>query len=39
MTTFDDRTPEDDELCPMCAGDGIVELSECGPSEWGEDTF
>lgn len=29
----------DDECCPMCGGDGVVMLSECGPSEWGEDCF
>jgi hypothetical protein len=23
----------------MCGGDGVVELADCGPSEWGEDCF
>lgn len=32
--------PEDqDDICNMCGGDGVVMLSDCGPSEWGEDCF
>lgn len=34
-TDYDD----DDETCGRCGGDGWVMLSECGPSEWGEDCF
>lgn len=30
---------EEDDYCPMCGGDGVVMLSDCGPSEWGEDCF
>lgn len=30
---------DDDDCCQMCGGDGVVMLSECGPSEWGEDCF
>ena len=30
---------DDEDCCPMCGGDGVVMLSECGPSEWGEDCF
>ena len=30
---------DDDDCCSMCGGDGVVMLSECGPSEWGEDCF
>ena len=29
----------DDGVCPQCGGDGVIMLSEAGPSEWGEDTF
>ena len=29
----------DDDYCSMCGGDGVVMLSDCGPSEWGEDCF
>ncbi len=28
-----------DDCCSMCGGDGVVELADCGPSEWGEDCF
>ena len=37
----DDDHWDDEEWdgCGMCGGDGIVMLSECGPSEWGEDCF
>lgn len=32
--------PEDqDDICYLCGGDGVVMLSDCGPSEWGEDCF
>jgi hypothetical protein len=35
-----DYDPEhEDDACLMCGGDGVVMLSECGPSEWGEDCF
>ncbi len=34
----DDLADEEaDDICPMCCGDGVVMLSDCGPSEWGED--
>lgn len=30
---------DDDDTCGMCGGDGMIMLSEAGPSEWGEDCF
>jgi hypothetical protein len=35
---------EDDDFCEgpfcgMCGDNGVVELADCGPSEWGEDCF
>lgn len=35
----EDEFVDEDDGCPMCGGDGVVMLSECGPGEWGEDTF
>lgn len=34
-----DESDFDDDCCSMCGGDGVVALSDCGPSEWGEDCF
>ena len=36
MSDFDGNQ---EDVCPMCGGDGWVMLSECGSSEWGEDCF
>ena len=30
---------DEGEVCVRCGGDGIIMLSEAGPSVWGEDCF
>lgn len=29
----------DDDICPLCSGDGVIMASDAGPGFWGEDCF
>ena len=39
MTNDADIDDEDEDFCTTCGGDGMIMLSDAGPSEWGEDCF
>lgn len=39
MSEPDDHFEADENICGTCGGDGMIMLSEAGPSEWGEDCF
>ncbi len=34
-----DEASEEHEPCCLCGDDGVIMLSDAGPSEWGEDCF